>query len=42
MINFEDISMRNAFVPPMAFLLSTLTLGVVKSYWMAHVYKKDV
>lgn len=30
----------NAIVPAMAFVLSTLTVPVVKSYWVKHVRKK--
>ena len=30
----------NAIVPTAGFLLSTLTLGVLKKIWLAKVYKK--
>lgn len=31
----------NAIIPTMGFYLSTLSLGIVKTYWIKKYYKKD-
>lgn len=31
----------NALIPTAGFLLSTLSLGLVKDLWIKHVYKKN-
>lgn len=32
--------LRNAVIPTLGFLLSTLTLPVIKNFWIHYVYKK--
>ncbi len=35
-----DHAWLHALVPPMAYVLSTLSLGLVKSFWIEHFYGK--
>ena len=30
----------NAFIPALAYILSTLSLPFLKRYWLRHIYKK--
>lgn len=38
-ININD-AWRNAIVPTLGFLLSTLTLPAIKNFWDNHIYNK--